>query len=390
MLCSYNPAQFYKSDWNRSVAVYGYFYQKSLFTFGEEGLPFNENEISVKNSWARDHIIDEITKNYVSKILNEVSDYIFVDALGCVVPLMEVNAGELSTKVTYNRYMGEACKKLARDKKIYLGKKITDFSEAEIRQYISSFCEMLLSRYSQDQIIIHKANYAEWYDYKDSIVQVSEELKKNRKHMSERLKLIYQIMEIHMPQAHYIDMFPTTSAQSMDSPFNYSMQYAEYLTGVVLSIMYPDDTVKYMQRAYTATIASERRPAMIEGANAQLVQLINNYQYRFEMLNRQIMQHDERINEACSSLMGTSYAPCVAGNDKLTYETFLKLKKVNVRRERRRSNILWHIFVYPFTRFKRYLEYIHMHGFVKATKVALSYYINYIKYIFTINRGERK
>lgn len=390
MLCSYNPAQFCKSDWNRAVAVYGYFYQKSLFTFGEEGLPFNENEISVKNSWARDHIIDEITKSYVGKILNECSDYIFVDALGCVVPLMEVNAGALSTKVTYNRYMGEACKKLVRNKKIYLGERITDFSEAEIRQYISSFCGMLLSRYSQEQIIIHRANYAEWYDYKDSIVQVSEEVKKNRRHMSERLKLIYQIMEVHMPQAHYIDMLPITSAQSMNSPFNYSRQYAEYLTGVVLSIMYPGDTVKYMQKVYLNVAASGGVHSRIEGAYAEVVQLVNDYQYKIELLNREILQYDERINETCSWLTGVMNTEHVAGDNELTYETFLKLKKVYVRRERRRSNILWRIFIYPFTKIKRYIEYIHMYGFVKATKTAVSYYKNYIKYIITINKGERK
>lgn len=389
MLCSYNPAQFCKDDWNKSVALNGFFYQKSLFTFGEEGLPFGGNQVSVKNAWAREHTADELTKSYVDKILNDASDYIFLDALGCVVPVAEITSGKVTTKVTYNKYMKEACKKLVRNKKICLGDIITDFSEADIRNYIGSFCDMLLTKYRQDQIIVHKANYAEWYDYRGSIVKVTDSVKKNRRHMGERLKLIYQVMEVHMPEAHFIDMFPTASAQSMNSPLNYSRQYAEYLTGSVLSIIYPENTIKYMQKAYAGAMALNGAPARIDGVYAELVQSLNDYQYKIEVLNRQIMQYDERISEACSSLAGISHKESVTESEELTYASFLDLKKMYIRRGKWRNSILWHIFVYPFTRIKRYFEYIHEQGFIKATRAAVNYYKNYIKDIYIIKKGEK-
>lgn len=376
-----NPAPYLKkSDWKNNIEIKKVVYQKSIFNFDYTPLPIERNEINLQNEWAANHIFDDFSKQYVKDILEKPADFILIDALGCVVPLREITADGVDSSVTFNKYMGETCEQLQRKKRLSVTANNTELTETQVRERTVQFCEKLTSVYHQDQIIVHKATYPEYFVYQGKFVASSSVRAKDYHKQKQLLKIVYDTMQWHMPYAHYIEMLPKTYAAGADKPFEYGHEYMEYLASELLLILFPESASRQIERAYSSYIKDAHDVLKREDTQSINLSLtIDECMYRFEIYNNKLRDYESKFVNLYNEIMHTQYVAGELGKENLTFEEFLSIENKYLRRTKKPHGKLWYIFVYPFSKGKKFFSYARQNGVISAIKFAFKQYKTKVK-----------
>lgn len=243
-----NPFSLVKSDdyFKQRLVIKKQFAQKSMLAFDSIGLDMLREQISYNNEWAEEQVYDELTKNYKHEMLASPADFLYIDVLGCVIPLREVSYKNRRANITYSKHVSCVLESL-RGKGFNISKKSLNINHTETVRKISKFCDELLQVYDQKQIIIHKAGYPQFYLQNNAMLPYEEKILAGRKENELKLQLIYEGLQERLPNANYIDMYHGACAVSKEQHFNYDREYMEYLAVSTLLFIEPETAQYYLK-----------------------------------------------------------------------------------------------------------------------------------------------
>lgn len=371
-----NPAAYFRKKGRKNdIVIKKAVYQKSVFNFEYTPLTVAREDIRLENEWAANHVFDDFRKEYVKDILEDPSDYILIDALGSVVPLCEVSAGGVTASVTYNKYMRETCERLQQEKKLSIGGICPELNETQVRERTIAFCEKLTSVYRQEQIIVHKATYPEYFLYNGQLVSFGSVRLRDHNKGKKLLKIIYDTMQWHMPYAHFIEMLPKTYATGPDKPLEYGREYMDFLTTAICLILFPDSAQQLIDGTYAEYVGKAYSvPKKGEREEIDLSLAVDECMYQFEQYNRKLREYEGRFLELYNEIMHTEY--CAGGPDEktLTFEEFLSIEKYRRRKISRPHGKLWRIFAFPVVNLKKFFAQVRKRGLFGAVRYAMQRY----------------
>lgn len=226
------------------------FAQKSILTFGEKGLDLPEKQVVLNNTWGEQQAYDELTKKYCSEILENPADYLIIDALGSVIPIYSCSYRSQSSNVTYSGHVKNALANMKRGDEVNC-MPASKFGRADVIRKTKEFCAALTKAYPQTHIIVHEANYPQYYMKDGEVVQYGMTAINARRANSELLMLIYDCMKEYMPAANFIGMLPDVCAADERRYSEYDERYMRYLAASALMYIQPTLAQKYLKTIFS-------------------------------------------------------------------------------------------------------------------------------------------
>lgn len=360
-----------KEHWKSVFQVKKHINQKSLFAFTEKAVPIPLDKINLKKEWTAQQIWDDFNKGYVGELLGKPADYVLIDALSCVIPVREVTDGVYKTRITYSDPMASACEDLVKQKALKVAPKSLRFSEADIKRCVGDFCKKLLEVYDQRQIIIHKANYPQFYIQSEELVHFSPAVANTRAANRSMLKTIYTLFEYYLPSAHFIDMPETAYTRNAKQAFNFGQDYARYVYTSLMMKANPAIAQHQLNLEYTRFFEHAHQVA---GKDKEMLSNIQNvvdeYEYKLEIYNQKFRQYEDKFLELYNFIMDTNFESLPWPEGELSFSEFINLKKKYPQKMAKKHSKLWYIFIYPWTKIGTFFTYMQIHGFYKAMRKA--------------------
>lgn len=222
----------FEYDTKHAYKIKSYIARNSIVSALSPKISFDINDIKLDSNFQRRQVINDLEKTSFNQLIENQSDYLLIDFIDERFKLASFKESiiTMSNEVVLSGIIKTPKFDDRKKTKTWNKKVIYRIRGINLIDYIDMFCEKIRMIYGQDSIIIHKALMSNHYiNSKGETIKFEKNHIKNNEKVNELLEIMYDRVQVNLPNAHVIDIGNSNIADENHkwglSPMHYRDEY---------------------------------------------------------------------------------------------------------------------------------------------------------------------